>query len=111
MNFKNMGHYEDIKINRSEGWKYQSTHGTNGDDYHARVYVDDKGEISKDSYSQEFNKKNDKTEKKEKKDRKEKEGCLTKLWKAPFRLLWWLTKKVLIILSLGLLSSVLSSDD
>ena len=51
-----MGHYEDIKIDRSEGWKYQSTHGTNGDDYHARVYVDDKGKISKDSYSREYNK-------------------------------------------------------
>ena len=44
-----MGHYEDIKIDRSEGWKYSNTHGTSGDDYHARVYVDDKGEISKDS--------------------------------------------------------------
>ena len=114
MNFKNMGHYEDIKIDRSEGWKYKSTLDNCSDGYRARVYVDNNGEISKDSYSKEFNKKNDKTEKtekKEKKDRKEKEGCLTKLWKAPFRLLWWLTKKVLIILSLGLLSSVLSSDD
>ena len=73
--------------------------------------MDDNGEISKDSYSQEYNKKNGNSDKPEKKDRKEKEGCLTKLWKAPFRLLWWLTKKVLIILSLGLLSSVLSSDD
>ena len=51
-----MGHYKDIKIDRSEGWKYQTTVGTNGDDYHARVYVDDKGEISKDSYSREYNK-------------------------------------------------------
>jgi hypothetical protein len=32
-----MGHYKDIKIDRSEGWKYQTTVGTNGDDYHARV--------------------------------------------------------------------------
>ncbi len=106
-----MGYFKEINIDRSEGWKYKSTLDNSSDGYRARVYVDDNGEISKDSYSQEFNKKNDKTEKKEKKDRKEKEGCLTKLWKAPFRLLWWLTKKVLIILSLGLLSSVLSSDD
>ena len=51
-----MGHYKDIKIDRSEGWKYQTTVGTNGDDYQARVYVDDKGEIFKDSYSREYNK-------------------------------------------------------
>ena len=37
-----MGHHKNIKIDRSEGWKYQTTLGTNGDDYYAIVYVDDK---------------------------------------------------------------------
>ena len=48
-----MGHYENIKIDRKDGWKFSNTHGTNGDDYYARVYVDDKGEISKESFSRE----------------------------------------------------------
>lgn len=37
-----MGHHKNIQIDRSEGWKYQTTLGTNGDDYYAIVYVDDK---------------------------------------------------------------------
>ena len=52
-----MGHYEDIQINRREGWKYQSTHGTNGDDYYAKVYVGDDGKITEDSYSLQYRKK------------------------------------------------------
>lgn len=52
-----MGHYEDIQIDRREGWKYQSTHGTNGDDYYARVYVGDDGKITEDSYSLQYRKK------------------------------------------------------
>ena len=120
-----MGHYEDIQIDRSEGWKYQSTHGTNGDDYYARVYVDDKGKISKDSYSREYNKKlededskgNDEKPDKngkgnkgnEEKDEKN-EGCLTKILKAPFRLLWWLLKKALVILTFGIVNSWFDKD-
>ena len=134
-----MGHYEEIQIDRSEGWKYQSTHGTNGDDYYARVYVDDKGKISKDSYSREYNKKlededskgndekpdkngkgdkdNDKNGKGDKgnegKD-ETKEGCLAKILKAPFRLLWWLTKFILknalVILTFGIVNSWFDKD-
>jgi len=58
-----MGHYEDIKIDRKDGWKFQSTHGTNGEDYYAKVYVDDNGEISKESYSREYKEKNGKDNK------------------------------------------------
>lgn len=47
---------------------------------------------------------------KKEKSLKEKEGCLTKLWKAPFRLLWWLIKQALVILSLGMLSAWLNND-
>jgi hypothetical protein len=134
-----MGHFEDIKIDRSEGWKYSSTHGTNGDDYHARVYVDDKGEISKDSYSREYNDKNGNNEKPEKPDKKgndkkgndkngkgkvekEKESWLKKILLAPFRLLWWIIKKLLKLLcgvvklilgivTLGMLDSILNPKE
>lgn len=130
MNYSiNMGHYEDIKIERSEGWKYQSTHGTNGDDYHARVYVDEKGKISKDSYSREYNKKlededskgnDEKPDKNGKGDKgnegkdEKKEGCLAKILKAPFRLLWWLTKFILknalVILTFGIANGWFDKD-
>ena len=122
-----MGHYEDIKIDRSEGWKYSNTHGTSGDDYHARVYVDDKGEISKDSYSQEYNDKNGNNDKPDKKgnDKKgndksgnsgeKKEGCLTKIIKAPFRFLWWLIKFILknalVILTFGIANGWFDKKD
>lgn len=110
-----MGHYEDITIDRSEGWKYQHTHGTNGEDFHAKVYVDDNGNISKDSYSRVYNEKNAKPEKKEKKSKsgkkmsksgKKKEAWWVKLLKAPFRFLWWLIKFILknalVLLTFGI---------
>lgn len=134
-----MGHYENIKIDRSENWKYQTTLGTSFDNNYARVYVDDNGNISKDSYSREYNKKlededskgndekpdkngkgdkdNDKNGKgdkgNEEKDEK-KEGCLAKILKAPFRLLWWLTKFILknalVILTFGILNGWFDKD-
>lgn len=133
-----MGHFENIKIDRREGWKYQNTLG-NGDDFYARVYVDDNGNISKDNYSREYNKKlededskgndekpdkngkgdkdNDKNGKGDKgnegKD-ETKEGCLAKILKAPFRLLWWLTKFILknalVILTFGILNGWFDKD-
>ena len=133
-----MGHFENIKIDRREGWKYQNTLG-NGDDFYARVYVDDNGNISKDNYSREYNKKlededskgndekpdkngkgdkdNDKNGKGDKgnegKD-ETKEGCLAKILKAPFRLLWWLTKFILknalVILTFGIVNSWFDKD-
>ena len=44
-------------------------------------------------------------------EKKEKEGFLAKIIKAPFRLLWWLFKKALILLSFGLLAGILNSED
>lgn len=124
-----MGHYEDIQIDRREDWQYQSTHGTNGDDFYARVYVDDKGKISKDSYSREYNKKlededskgnDEKPDKNGKGDKgnegkdEKKEGCLAKILKAPFRLLWWLTKFILknalVILTFGIVNGWFDKD-
>ena len=130
-----MGHFEDIKIDRSEGWKYKSTGGTNGDDYHARVYMDDKGEISKDSYSREYNDKNGNNDKpgKKGKDKKGKdksskgsenknESWLKKILLAPFRFLWWIIKMLLKLLwgvvklilgivTLGMLDSILNPKE
>ena len=131
-----MGHFEDIEIDRREGWKYKSTGGTNDDDYHARVYVDDDGNISKDSYSREYNDKNsgnDKPQKADKKgnakkenekgkDGKTKESWVKKILMAPLRFLWWLIKQLLKVLwglvkmilgivTLGMLDSVLNQKE
>ena len=124
-----MGHYENIKIDRRENWKYQTTLGTSFDDNYARVYVDDNGNISKDSYSREYNKKlededskgnDEKPDKNGKGDKgnegkdEKKEGCLAKILKAPFRLLWWLTKFILknalVILTFGIVNSWFDKD-
>lgn len=123
-----MGHYEEINIDRSEGWKYQTTLDNSTDGYRAKVYVDDNGEISKDSYSREYNEKNGKGDKgkdakgkgKESKGSKgsagkEKEGCLIKIIKAPFRFLWWLIKFIfknaLVILTFGIANGWFDKDD
>lgn len=121
-----MGHYEEISIDRSEGWKYQTTLDNSTDGYRAKVYVDDNGEISKDSYSREYNEKNGKNGKtgKEGKDKKgrdnrkdddEKDGCLEKILLAPFRLLWWLIKfifkNLLVILTFGIANGWFDKDD
>lgn len=117
-----MGHFEEFFIDRSEGWKYQTTlENTNG--VRARVWVDDDGNISKDSYSRQYNEKignvdkskdSEKESKESKKSKasknkdteKEKESCLTRIIKAPFRFLWWLIKFILknalVILTFGI---------
>ena len=123
-----MGHFEEFFIDRSEGWKYQTTlENTNG--VRARVWVDDDGNISKDSYSREYNKKlededskgnDEKPDKNGKGDKgnegkdEKKEGCLAKILKAPFRLLWWLTKFILknalVILTFGIANGWFDKD-
>lgn len=108
-----MAHFEDIKIDRHDGWKYSYTHGTNGDDYYARVRVDDNGNITEDSYSKVYKEKNNKDKSENKKSNlkdSNKEGCLKKMIKAPFKCLWWILKKILGILTLGLISSWLNGD-
>ena len=94
--------------------------------------MDDKGKISKDSYSRENNKKlededskgnDEKPDKngkgnkgKEEKDEKNEknEDCLTKMLKAPFQLLWWLTRSILknalVILTFGIVNSWFDKD-
>ena len=51
-----MGHYEEISIDRSEGWKYQTTLDSSSDGYRAQVYVGDDGKITEDSYSLQYRK-------------------------------------------------------
>lgn len=115
----------DVDRNETAG-KYSSTLDPgSGDTVQAYVYYNSDGTIDekktytdyyyKQLHKDDEGKSKDKKDKKEKpsktKPSKEKEGCLTKLWKAPFRLLWWLIKKALVILSLGVLSGLLNSDD
>ncbi len=113
-----MGHYENIKIDRKDGWKFSNTHGTNGSDYYAKVYVDDKGEISKESFSREYNGKEGKVKEKkvkvkEKKVRdkfnrgEKKGGFLKKIFKA----LWWLTKKLFRLFRYLLTLGIIHSDE
>ena len=52
-----MGHYEELVIDRSEGWKYQTTLESSADGYRAKVYVGDDGKITEDSYSLQYRKK------------------------------------------------------
>ncbi len=93
--------------------------GTSSVTYHeVNVYYNDDGSINEEmTYSQKAQKqqKEDKKKNKQKKEAKsEKEGCLTKILLAPFRLLWkaikWLLKTVLIIVSAGLLKGILEGD-
>ncbi len=119
-----MGHFEEFFIDRSEGWKYQTTL-ENADGVRAKVWVDDDGNISKDSYSREYNKKNSSSDKprKEKKNRdgksskgsEKKESFLKKVIKAPFRFLWWLIKFLLKnslnILTFGILRGWFDKKD
>ena len=110
----------DVKRNESAG-KYSSTlDPDSGDTVQAYVYYNSDGTIDEkktytDYYYKQLHKddevEDDEDKNKKEKPSKEKEGCLTKLWKAPFRLLWWLVKKALIILSLGILSGLLNGDD
>ena len=125
-----MGHYEEINIDRSEGWKYQTTLENSSDGYRAKVYVDDDGKISQESYSRQYIREKNKEElgknnEKEGKDKKgkgkisksgdKKEGCLAKIIKAPFRFLWWLIKLILknalVILTFGIANGWFDKKD
>ena len=48
-----MGHYSEITISRSDAKKYSNV-SYQGDKVTAKVYINDKGEITKDSYSREL---------------------------------------------------------
>ena len=101
---------ETIGINPEDCWKYNCPYHTTAD-----VFYKSDGSVDEErTYTKTYLKrihKNDKASKNKKKSSKDKEGCLTKLWKAPFRLLWWILKKALLLLSFGLLANLLNSEE
>lgn len=93
-----------IEIPVADMGKYKKTK-MEGDKVYATVYLK-KGKLDeKESLSKEYYMTLHPNEK------EEKEGFLAKIIKAPFRLLWWLFKKALILLSFGLLAGILNSED
>lgn len=104
-----------IKIDPKDSWMYSYVSGgSNG--FEAKIFTDGNGNILESTYSKEYRKRLKKEGKKEGKPKRvEKEndgdGCLMKIIKAPFKLIWWIIKNVLIIVSLGMLSSWLNSDE
>ena len=66
-----MGHYSEITISRSDAKKYSNV-SYEGDKVTAKVYINDKGEITKDSYSREHRKELEKKRRKNPKSRKRK---------------------------------------
>jgi len=105
-----------IKIERKDAYKYK----VSGGDW-AEAWFDEDGNIVEEStytehYLKELRGTNGNSENRKKKkvttDEPEKDGCLMKMVKAPFKYLgkalWWLTKQVLGILTLGMLSSLLN---
>lgn len=102
---------ETTPISRNDSWKYKVNFGGQS----AEVYYKRDGSIDEErTYTKAYLKqihKNDNGSNTKEKSSKDKEGCLTKLWKAPFRLLWWIFKKALILLSFGLLANLLNSEE
>lgn len=113
-----MSKFENILIDRADGWKYSNTFGTNGSDFHARVLVNDDGTIAEESFSKQYReqqqkgkKENRKKEKKQQNNGQNNESFLAKILKAPFRILWWLIKKFFKALPYILTFGILHSDD
>lgn len=85
--------------------------------HEALVYQNDDGSINEEmTYGKKAQKtKTQKPEKESVKNNSQKEGFLKKILLAPFRLLWklvkWLLKTILIIVSAGLLKDFLEGDD
>lgn len=112
---------EQIKLGK-ENWNDHLNYKGNsskGGDLYVTVHYNDDGTIDKKrTYTKEYLKKleeeEDGTNKKEKKKKdttgRKKDGCLAKIIKAPFKLLWWLIKIVLKILTFGLIASILDDD-
>lgn len=83
---------------------------SHGDIFEAKVVLDDNGNILAESYSEKYRKEMMGKKVKEIKEVKKKEGCLKCFIRAPFRLLWWGLKQLLILASLGMLSDWLNDD-
>lgn len=107
-----------VNISKDEylhgGYRYTSRSGAGVDtEYMAKVMYNNDGSIDENStFSQSKLKKQDKVKEKKVKTNsgEDKDGCLSKILKAPFKLLWWLLKKILIVVSLGMLGSWLNGD-
>ena len=113
-----MSEFKMVKVPRKDGWMYASTSSTNGDDHYAKVWYNRDGGIDDNlTYSEAYKRqmgiggsKGKKVKSSKIVDGKKKEGCITKILKAPFRLLWWVVKQVLIIVTFGYLSGVFDDD-
>jgi len=107
---------EWVRISHEEymSGKYAYTSHQAGEDggYFAKVFTDRDGNVEDSTYSSSYRKKNQVNKQKPKiSNSKQKEGCLTRIIKAPLRFLWWAFKRILGILTLGLISSWLNSDE
>jgi len=111
-----------LEIDRSEASKYRSTSGTNGNTVKAKITYNNDGSINKkETYSSQYLKKleeeEDEPEEEERYEKKssDSDGCLMKIIKAPFRLLFWLVKKILKVLltvfTLGLFNKLINEDE
>ena len=99
-----MSKKKEIEITFADMGKYKKTK-TKGDKVYATVYLKNGKLDEKKSLSIDYYKTLHPNEK------YEKEGCLAKIIKAPFRLLWWILKKALILFSFGLLANWLNSEE
>ena len=103
-----------ININPSDAWKYANVFHGAGDKWEAEVVTDSNGNVTDHTYSQSYLKQQRKQAKaetkKEKKVTSNKESCFKKLIKAPFKILWWIIKKVLIIVTFGALTGMFDEN-
>jgi len=113
-----------IHVSSEESKKFANVSGTDpAKGFDVKVFYNADGSINeektytgayreklKESRSQDEPKNN----KKAPKENNDKEGCLTKIIKAPFRFLWWLVKFIfknaLVILTLGLANGWFNDD-
>ena len=95
--FARIHYHEDGSIN--EEWTYNKTYI---EKLHGKENIDNSENEADSSKTNENESDSSKTN--------EKEGCLTKIIKLLLKGLWWLTKKILVVLSLGILSSFLEDD-
>ena len=114
---------EEIEVKRgSSEWAKYANHLSSSDSDRVTVYYKSDGSIDEDkTYTSTYRNKlaeqrgqQTQDTKSKGKTEEKKEGCLMKIIKAPFRLIWWLLKfilkTVLTILTLGLISNFLNKD-
>lgn len=115
-----------IHVSSEESKKYANVSGTDpAKGFDVKVTYNADGSINeKRTYSEGYREqlkkergqdKPKKEKKKAPKDNSDKEGCLTKIIKAPFRFLWWLIKFILknalVILTFGLANGWFDDDN